>query len=115
MCSYDFNPATNADVKNWQEYIFHLRGGSSAGSFDWLSALYVNGVLVDSRNDWRMHDGTFLNAVDGFGNGFMVNSHSQTDTDSGYIWVDDFSVDDTFNSNFEAAASITGSSRLSLR
>jgi len=101
---YDFNPSTNPAVTNWQEYIVQFRW-QTGSNFDAEARLYVNGKLVASFLNWRVYSGSGMaNGVEGFSDGMMLQSYSQLCSAScpgvgGFVWLDDFSVDDSWNSN----------------
>lgn len=105
VLSYSLDPAVNPAVTNWQEYIvrYKWQTGSSENA---EAHIYVNGVLKRSMSGFRIYSGTGKNdAVEGFANSFMANPYTQVCPNGqscgagGVIWVDDFSVDDSWNSN----------------
>jgi len=98
---YNFKPATNPAVSNWQEYIIHIKKQTDSSSFDGEFHFYVNGVEVGSGvKGMNFYTGT-VNWVEAWG-AYMVRPYPQLNDPSagGTIWVDDFSLDTTFNSNF---------------
>ena len=96
---YDFDPTTNADVRNWQEYIVEFQWHSSASATDGHLKLYVNGVKVGELTGIRWwSDNPTPNSVVEAWAPFMAMHYPQ-DIDAGStMWVDAFSVDTTWNS-----------------
>jgi hypothetical protein len=105
LIDYDFNPDTNGGVTEWQEYIIHFKwqtGASQNAEF----RFYVNGVEQGSITGWKF--GADLgNAVQSYSNGWAISGQDQLCQPTGtcpgfggFIWVDDISVDDVWNSTF---------------
>ena len=88
-----------ADSK-WHEYIVMVKGNTSPTSTDAQFAVWVDGVLVGSDNNFRLTQDTTGPLQEAWG-GWMVRPYFQlnaTSTDGGTIYLDDFSTDDVFNS-----------------
>lgn len=105
--SYDFDPTTNADIQNWQEYILDHKIHSSEGAGDGYLKFYVNGSLIGSITGINWWTQAALNAnhptasdpyaPDWRWGVFMMAPLPQNM--DGNIWFDDFSLDDTWNSS----------------
>lgn len=118
--TYDFNPATNAALSSWHEYIVEFRfstgGGTAPGVLDSSNAvmkLYVDGALVSTAPEAvslccraaSIANSTEENAREAWG-GMGVNTFPQLNclggdpVCGGTIWIDDVSTDTTWNSSF---------------
>lgn len=115
---YDFNPATNAAVSSWHEYIveFHFStgGGSAPGDLDASNAvmkLYIDGALISTATESvslccrsASIAGSTENAAREAWGGMGVNMFPQLNCNvgdtvcGGTIWIDDVSTDTTWNS-----------------
>jgi hypothetical protein len=103
--SYAFDPAQNPAIRDWQEYIVAvtLQTGNSR---DAALALYVNGVLIGSQTGVRLRncasgcDDVLDSAWGMFAQTFYPQLCLEGDAcaDGGTIWVDDLSMDDSWNS-----------------
>lgn len=94
--AYDFNPATNSDVQNWQEYVAELKVHSAADATDGWCKFYVydeagNGGEVSSPGltGVRWWSGTLSQVWDVKGCFMMWNYPQEI---SGDIWIDDCRV-----------------------
>lgn len=110
--SYDFNPSTNTAVQDWQEYIVEFKIQSSDSAADGHMKFYVNGSLIGSLTGvtWFTGADTSLQEIWA---PFMQFCFPQTAT--GSFWIDDVSVDTTFNSNYSAPAVTARIGTMSLR
>lgn len=107
---YDFTDesTTGNDVTHWHEYIVYIKFQTGCNR-DAVMKLYVDGVLKSTVTGWRLWNCTtpssMGDATQAFANGFGTILYSQLCPngsvcgDGGTIWVDDFSVDDSWNSD----------------
>ena len=102
--SYNLNPMTNPAITNWQEYIMAVKLNTSTSSFDGQFKIYVNGVQVGNTITGMQWSSDYSqNGVEAWGAVMVENFPQLNDaTAGGTIWLDDFSLDDTFNSNFNS-------------
>jgi len=94
---FDF---ASQDDGRWHEYVVAVKFNTSAISSDAEFDAWVDGVFVGSIRNFRLHgiDGDKFTQAWG---GWMTKPYFQlrgTSTDGGIIYVDNFSVDDDFNS-----------------
>jgi hypothetical protein len=108
--SYDFEPATNSAITSWHEYIIGIKKQSGINNYDGEFHFYIDGQQVGQVTQMRWC--TSSNACNttwetGWG-GNMVGPYPQlkgSASDGGYIWVDDLTMDDVWNSNFSSSTS----------
>jgi chitodextrinase len=105
IIGYDFNPATNDAVRNWQEYVIGLKKQSCTSCYDGEYHLWVNGQEIDSVKNMRFCDGTnCADWVEAWGANMVIPYPQFNDgTAGGKIWLDDFSLDSTRNSMYSAS------------
>jgi len=99
LISYDFDPATNAAVASWQEYIALIKK-QTANNTDGEFHFFVNALEIGTGvTGQRYFTSPAQNWVEGWG-ASMVRPLPQLNDASGggTIWVDDVSLDTTFNS-----------------
>ena len=99
---FNFNPQTNAALLNWNEFILEIKLNSASGVQDGEYAMWFNGVQVQRITglSFCCTTGVFGGPIDAWGTSF-VRPYAQiqgTAGDGGFIWLDDFSSDTTFNS-----------------
>jgi hypothetical protein len=99
---YDFNPGTNPNVTQWQEYVIGIKRQTCESCFDGEFHLWINGVQVGKGvMSMRFCDSSNCAGwAEAWGSN-MVTPYPQlngTSADGGIIWLDDFSLDDIWNS-----------------
>ena len=106
VVNYDFNPASNPKVTQWQEYIIGLKKQSCVGCADGEFHLYVNGVEVGSGvTNMRYCSSSCGGWSEAWGSN-MVRPLPQLNDGSGggTLWVDDVSLDTVWNSKVSGGA-----------
>jgi len=93
--AYNFDPATNSDVQNWQEYIVRFAIHSSAGTADGKMTFYVNGTNIGSLTGVLWFTGADTSLQEIWAPFMQMNFPQDV---SGNLWIDDVSVDTTWNS-----------------
>jgi len=99
---YNFNPATNPAVTDWQEYIIGIKKQTGNGGNDGEFHFWVNGQEIGNGVRGIHYFNGENNWVEAWGAN-MVRPYPQlngTSNDGGLIWVDDLSLDNTWNSTF---------------
>ena len=119
VINYNFDPQTNTALQNWNEFIVEYKLNSSANGVNWQFneartfdgefALWVNGSLVGRLTgfswccNWNLASVTTA-PVQAWGMA-GTNPYSQINCsgcagadDGGALWLDDFSMDTTWNS-----------------
>jgi hypothetical protein len=97
--AYDFNPSTNAAVTKWQEYIIQVKMQSAPDRLDGAFYFWVNGVKIGSGVNGMRFVTSTVGWVEAWGAN-MVRPLPQLNSPGagGTIWIDDVSLDTTFNS-----------------
>ena len=96
---YDFNPATNAAIQGWQEYIVEYKIHSAVNATDGHMKFYVNGVVTGTSLTgvrWWTDRPTANTYFEQWGVFCMSNFFPQDA--NGVIWIDLCSLDTTYNS-----------------
>ena len=93
---YNFNPSSNAAIKNWQEYIVVTQIQSSAGAADGSMKFYVNGNLTGQITGIIWWTGTPSPMPNIDWGSWMVSNYPQDA--NGSLWIDDVSLDSVWNS-----------------
>lgn len=99
--NYNFDPQSNPSLTNWHEYIVEIKLNSSSGARDGEFALYVDGnqIARGTAISFCCTTGSFQ-PQEAWGQ-TMIRPFAQIQglaSDGGIVWVDDFSMDTTFNS-----------------
>ncbi len=109
---YNFDPATNAAVKDWQEYILGYKRQSAKSRADGELRLWVNGILKSSSSYIIGCDQTLAAAKDSWGgNALQFPQLNGGAGDGGFIWYDEMSLDDQWNSKFWLPTNMVGNAR----
>jgi hypothetical protein len=108
--NYDFDPSSNAAVTNWQEYIVGIKKQTCNSCQDAQFHLWVNGVEVGTPiiNTRICDSSDCSNWYEAWGSN-MVSPYPQLQSPTpagGTIWLDDFSLDSTWNSIFSSSAPV---------
>ena len=101
----NYNMQAMADGK-WHEYIVRIKPNSTPSTQDAEFQVWVDGVSVGQLSGWLLSTDSTNRWHDAWG-GWMVTPYFQMNgnsSDGGTVWTDDFSVDDVFNSIFNAVA-----------
>ena len=107
VVDYDFR--SKADGV-WHEYIVKVKPNTNAScvaptNCDGQLEAWVDGVSVGTYNNYKLHNNASDPMTEAWG-GWMVYPYFQlngTSSDGGTIYLDDFSVDDGFNSTVKIA------------
>ena len=106
--AYDFNPRSNAAVTKWQEYIIELKMQSALDRFDGEFHLWVNRIEIGSGITGMRFVNSTVGWIEAWGAN-MLRPLPQLNTPGagGVIWIDDVSLDTTFNSTLPVPTQVS--------
>lgn len=114
--SIDYDMTTKDDGQ-WHEYIMRIKPNSTITTYDAEIQAWVDGVSVGQVTGWILHKTAGTAFVQAWGSA-MVTHYFQlgsTASDGGTIYLDDFSMDDTYNSLIGGTPTLSPPSNLEVQ
>ena len=97
MVEYDLQAMAG---QGWHEYIVGIKTQTGADASDAIFQVYVDGELIGEDRNLHLTNQT-VDCVEAW-NGWMLRPYFQmggTESDGGLLWLDDFSMDNDWNSS----------------